>query len=218
MCAVARRALALGVADRVVVATDDERVAAAVQPIGVEAVLTDPRHPSGTDRVAEVAQLKRFREFQTILNLQGDEPLIPRAAVWGALERVRRGDHVGTAAAPLAPGSRLDANRVKVVVDETGRALRFSRVYPASGAWTCGVAILQHIGVYAYTRQALARWTAAAPGALETAEELEQLRPLELGLTVGVARLAQAAPPAIDSERDLAEAQALVYHQSRRAG
>ncbi|MGD2135461.1 MAG: 3-deoxy-manno-octulosonate cytidylyltransferase [Gemmatimonadales bacterium] len=213
----ARRALSLRLADRVVVATDDERVAAAVAPAGVEAVLTDPRHRSGTDRVAEVAQLEPYAGYATILNLQGDEPLMPRAAVRGALDRVWGGDAVGTAAAPLAPEARFDTARVKVVVDETGRALRFSRVYPASGAWACGVEVLQHIGVYAYTRQALVRWAAAPPSAGEAAEGLEQLRPLELGFPVGVARLAHAAPPAIDTERDLADAEALVHHQNRRA-
>ncbi|MGH7562043.1 MAG: 3-deoxy-manno-octulosonate cytidylyltransferase, partial [Gemmatimonadales bacterium] len=182
----------------------------AVDAAGIAVVLTSSAHRTGTERVAEVAALPEFSGFDTILNVQGDEPFVPAEAIAGALSRVRSGDDVGTAAAPLPLEWRDDPGRVKVVFDERGRALYFSRaripfVRDAGGgdppSW-------QHLGVYAYRRDALARWVRLPPTPLEEAEQLEQLRALGHGLTIGVARLTAPALPGIDTLDDLRRAEA----------
>ena len=196
---VVERVRAFGLDGPLVVATDDRRVVETVSGTGAHAVLTDPGHRSGTERVAEVARRAEFARFDIILNVQGDEPFVPAAAVTGALERVAGGDDIGTAAAPLAPGHAADPSKVKVTVDAGGHAVSFSRSFaPAS---------LHHIGVYAYRRNALLDWVAAMPTAAETGERLEQLRPLALGMTIGVARIGHEVLPGIDTEDDLALAE-----------
>jgi 3-deoxy-manno-octulosonate cytidylyltransferase (CMP-KDO synthetase) len=215
---VARRVLELDLDMRVVVASDDQRVLEAVAPLGVEGVLTDAGIGSGTERAAAVAALPAYCGGQMVLNVQGDEPFFPLEAALGAVERVRGGEPIGTAAAPLGEGEALDPNRVKVVVDGAGRALRFSRRLPASAAWTCDVDVLHHVGVYAYERRALERWVKLPPAPEELAEGLEQLRPLAHGIPVGVARIAGPVPPGVDTEADLiaAEQQADTMHQRVR--
>lgn len=197
-------------ADWVVVATDADEVARVVEEAGFEVVMTSPDHGSGTDRVAEVAAMAAFRRYDLIVNVQGDEPFLPEAALTGAIERVRGGDDVGTAAAPLDPVHLDDPARVKVVCDARGRALYFSRApipywrnpEPAPpGLWW------QHLGIYAFGREALVRWTGLGPTALEAAERLEQLRALEHGMTIGVARLDGPAPAGIDTAEDLRQAE-----------
>ena len=112
---VARRVADAGVASRVVVATDAREIAAQVERAGYEAVLTTTRPESGTERVAEVAAKKEFTEFDLVLNVQGDEPLVAAAALAGALARVAGGDAIGTAAGSLAPEHAADPSRVKEV-------------------------------------------------------------------------------------------------------
>ena len=214
----ARRALELDLEARVVVASDDARVLDAVAPLGVEGVLTSPELGSGTERVAAVAALPQFAGSEIVLNVQGDEPFFPLEAALGAVERVRSGDPIGTAAAPLAPSDLMDPNRVKVVVDETGRALRFSRVLPASGAWACQVEVLHHIGIYAYERRALEGWVKLRPAEQELSEGLEQLRPLAHDIPIGVARLAVPAPRGVDTEEDLVLAERYAETLSQRVG
>jgi 3-deoxy-manno-octulosonate cytidylyltransferase (CMP-KDO synthetase) len=209
---VARRVAGMGVAAAVVVATDADAVAGACRAAGLTAVLTDPGHVSGTDRVAEVAARAGYRAYDVILNVQGDEPLLPEEAVRGALGRVGGGDDIGTAAAPLAPALATDPARVKVVMDARGRALYFSRApipWGRDGAAPEPGGYWQHVGVYAFGRAALERWRTLAPTPLEEAERLEQLRALEHGMTIGVARLAAPAPPGIDTPEDLERAEAL---------
>jgi 3-deoxy-manno-octulosonate cytidylyltransferase (CMP-KDO synthetase) len=205
---VARRALALELGGAVVVASDHADVLAAVAPLGVRGVLTGP-HRSGTERVAEVVRRPEYAGADVVLNLQGDEPFLPRAAAAGAVGRVLAGDDVGTAAQPLAPDARRDPRRVKVEVDGRGRARRFYRT-PDAPACAHGEPTFQHIGVYAYRPATLARWVALPPTAEETTEGLEQLRPLRHGWTIGVATLADAAPHGIDTEDDLRTAEALL--------
>ncbi len=204
--------------DAAVVATDDERVAAVVRAAGLPVELTSPAHPSGTDRVAEVAARPAWQGFAPVVNVQGDEPFLPAEAVAGALARVAEGDDIGTAAAPLDPALAHDPGRVKVVTDGAGRALYFSRAaipHVRDGAAPAGT-YWQHLGVYAFGRAALARWAQLAPTALEEVERLEQLRPLEHGFRIGVARLTAPAPPGIDTPEDLLRAQAR-WHQTHEA-
>ena len=207
---VARHVEEMELADRVVVATDAEEVAQVVRAMGAEVVFTRPEHVSGTDRVAEVAAAAGFESYDVIVNVQGDEPFMPRAALVGAVARVQAGDDVGTAAAPLDPAEADDPARVKVVCDMKGRALYFSRARiphwrdggdaPAGTWW-------QHLGLYAFRRAALMRWTTLEPTPLEVAERLEQLRALQHGFTIGVALLDEPAPAGIDTPEDLRRAE-----------
>jgi 3-deoxy-manno-octulosonate cytidylyltransferase (CMP-KDO synthetase) len=203
------RLTALAVADRVIVATESEEVARAARAAGAECLLTDPGHASGTDRVAEIASRPEFRKYDVIVNIQGDEPFLPAEATRGAIGLVARGAFpLGTAAVP-APPTVLDApDVVKVVRADDGRALYFSRagipfLREGSDRSTRDAMILQHLGIYAYTREALARWVALPPHPLERVEKLEQLRPLAAGMIMGVAVLEEAAPRGIDTEDDL---------------
>lgn len=222
---VVRRVADLGRCDRLVVATDAPAVVDTVSRAGYEAILTSERHRSGTERIAEVVGRGDMAPYDVILNVQGDEPFVAGEALAGAVAEVHAGNPIGTAAGPLDARDATDPNRVKVVVDAEGRALYFSRApvpfardgRPAPGTYW------QHIGVYAYTRDALRRWVAWPPTAAEQAEQLEQLRPLHYGLAIGVARLAQPAPGGIDTAEDLAWAEQqlraqLVTRNSERGG
>lgn len=185
----------------VLVATDDQRVVEAVADTGAGAIMTDAGCGSGTERVA-AALRQGSHDVDVVVNVQGDEPLIPREAVLGAIERVSAGDDVGTAAGLLDVRLLRDPDRVKVEVDERGRARRFFRTPRAAGCpWGC--AVFQHIGVYAYRPRALARWVDLPPVASERDERLEQLRPLAYGMTIGVAALDHAPPTGVDTEADL---------------
>ena len=200
-----------GLADELVVATDSPMVAQVVERSQVRAVLTDRHHLTGTDRVAEVAARPEFAGYDAVVYVQGDEPFLAREALAGSIERVAQGDDIGTAAAPLDAGLAGDPARVKVVTDEAGRALYFSRSViphrrepsdPGDGLYW------QHLGIYAYTREALRRWARLEPSPAELAERLEQLRALHHGLTIGVARLAEPVEPGVDTLDDLRRAEA----------
>ncbi len=198
-------------ADRLVVATDAEAVVEALATTGVDTVLTRGEFASGTDRVAAVAARTEFTGYDLIVNVQGDEPFLPSAAVTGAIERVVAGDQIGTAAAPLDAAMRHDPARVKVVCDAAGRALYFSRAaipHARDPEQVATTSWWQHLGVYAYQRDALLRLTTLPPSRLERAEALEQLRALEAGMSIGVALLDRPAPPGIDTPDDLAAAEA----------
>lgn len=202
----------LDLADRIVVATDSEQVTAAVAPHGIEVVETSPDHPSGTDRVAEVASLPEFDRFEAILNVQGDEPFVAEDALRGALAQVTGGRFpLGTAAVRARADICQDPNVVKVVAADDGRAMYFSRAAipylrdRADEAQLDG-RVWQHVGVYAYSREALARWVALPPHPLELIERLEQLRPLAAGMAMGVAFLDQPLRGGIDTEADLERA------------
>jgi 3-deoxy-manno-octulosonate cytidylyltransferase (CMP-KDO synthetase) len=209
---VAERAHTFGVADRVVVATDSPEILRMVEDAGYQAALTSPHHQSGTDRVGELAARPEFLGFDPIVNVQGDAPFLPREAAVGALDQLARGFSIGTAAVPLQPRQRDDPACVKVVTDARGEARVFSRL-PVSGEvnWT-------HLGVYAFTRPALDRMTRSEPSRVELAHGLEQLRAMELGIPIGVARLSGPAGPAVDTEADLEEARAhwTLLHEATR--
>lgn len=210
---VLERVRALRVADYVVVATDSSEIADAVADAGGEAVHTAVTHPSGTDRIAEVVRAAFDGQFDVILNVQGDEPFVSGAAVRGALAQVQqRGFPLGTAAA-RAPRHVLDnPDAVKVVAADDGAAMYFSRApIPflrdgADGA-TLDAQVLHHVGVYAYTPDALAHWVVLPPHPLERIERLEQLRPLAAGLRMGVAVIEGPVRGGIDTEADLERAQ-----------
>lgn len=202
----------LGIADRIVIATESVEVGEVLERAGAEWHLTSPAHPSGTDRVAEVAAHPTFRSFDLILNVQGDEPFVADAAVRGALDLVRDGRFMlGTVAARARPEILDRPSVVKVVSADDGRALYFSRApipwlrEPEDGEIR-DANVYQHVGVYAYTRDALARWVALPPHPLERIERLEQLRPLAAGMPIGVAIVDESPAPGIDTEHDLTAA------------
>ena len=201
---VVRRVAEAALCDRVVVATDAREIAAVVERAGFEAVMTSQAPQSGTERAAEVIANQSFSGFDVILNVQGDEPLVARAALSGALACVHRGEPIGTAAGTLERHLAADANRVKVVVSPAGRALYFSRApIPFDRDGTGEVVYHQHVGVYAYTREALERWVRLAPVPEEQWERLEQLRPLLHGMPIGVALFNAPAAPGVDTADDL---------------
>ena len=213
---VVRRVHEAGVCDHVVVATDAREIAAVVERAGHEAILTSPDHESGTARVSEVIANKSFSEFDVVLNVQGDEPLVAPAALRGSVARVRGGDPIGTAAADLDRALATDPNRVKVVVDGRGRAVYFSRAaIPFDRDGRGEVVYHQHVGVYAYTRDALARWMRLPPVPEERWERLEQLRPLLAGMPIGVALVPGPAAPGVDTAEDLEHAETLIMRQLR---
>jgi len=200
-----------GLADELVVATDSPMVAQVAERSRVRAVMTDRGHRTGTDRVAEVAARPEFAAYDAVVNVQGDEPFLAREALAGSIEQLAQGNDIGTAAAPLEAELAGDPSRVKVVTDAAGRALYFSRsVIPhlREPADLSDRLYWQHLGIYAYTREALRRWAGLEPGAAELAERLEQLRALHHGLTIGVARLAEPVEPGVDTLDDLRRAEA----------
>ena len=208
------RVVGMEIADDVVVATDSPEVAAAAGAAGARVVMTRENHPSGTDRVAEVANSPEFRGYDSFVNVQGDEPFIGADAVGGALEQVASGRFpLGTAACRADAAVLAMPDVVKVVADRHGRALYFSRAaipfLRDSGDRAARDALVrQHIGVYAYTREALNRWVSLPPHPLEQSERLEQLRALADGLAMGVAVVAAAETRGIDTEEDLVAANA----------
>lgn len=221
------RVRAIGVADRVVVATDSAEVAAAMAAAGAECVITRADHPSGTDRVAEVVARPEFAGVRTIVNVQGDEPFVSAEAVLGAAAIVSSGRFaLGTAAARADAAILGDPNVVKVVAADDGRAMYFSRAAvphlrdeaDAAARRRRAAAVRQHIGVYAYTPEALAAWVALPTHALEEIERLEQLRPLAAGMAMGVALVAEPPAGGIDTEDDLVRANAAWDSAAAAAG
>jgi 3-deoxy-manno-octulosonate cytidylyltransferase (CMP-KDO synthetase) len=186
---VAERARLARHVSRIIIATDDQRIHDAVSAHGFEAAMTRVDHPNGTCRIAEVAA-NLPPDADIIVNVQGDEPLIDPAVIDALVERIRSGDEpMATIASPFAPAENAaDPNIVKVVVDQRGRAMYFSRsLIPFDRDGTGGPAPLKHVGLYAYRRAFLNQYIALEPTPCETAEKLEQLRALEHGHAIGVA-------------------------------
>jgi len=193
--------------DSVFVATDDERIAAAVRKAGGEALPTSPQAASGTDRLAEAAGSLGADVY---VNIQGDEPLMPPENIDLAVETLLAGPQreIATVAVPIAAVEASDPNVVKVVISPAGRALYFSRAripYARSGE----PAYRKHLGLYAYRADTLQRIAALPPSPLERAESLEQLRWMEAGYTVWVAEAA-ADSIGVDTPEDLARAEKLL--------
>jgi len=216
---VARRALAAG-AREAWLATDDARVAEAVAGVaGVRVAMTSPDHASGTDRLAECADIAGWDDATLVVNLQGDEPFAPASGIRAVARLLAdSGAQMATLAEPVVDADTLfDPNTVKLVQAASGDALYFSRAplpwprdafatdrgtLPAGGHW------LRHIGIYAYTAGFLRRFAAMPPGRLERIESLEQLRVLEAGHRIAVARAPEPFPPGVDTPEDLERAQA----------
>jgi 3-deoxy-manno-octulosonate cytidylyltransferase (CMP-KDO synthetase) len=209
-------------AGQVIVATDDERIAQLVRELGGEAYVTAITHASGSDRIAEVARRERWPDADLIVNLQGDEPLMPEALIdqVAALLADNPGADLATLSVPLeSVAALLDPNVVKVVTDGAQRALYFSRApIPWSRDGAQGGRLSQssyagarrHLGLYAYRVAALLRLAALPPSPLEQLEKLEQLRALEHGMDIRVGRAVVAAGPDVNTAQDLAAVAALL--------
>ncbi len=207
-------------ATSVTLATDDERIRDTALQFGADVVMTSAQHTSGTDRIAEVVRSRGLDLEDIVVNLQGDEPMMPAgvvAAVASALESAPHVD-IATAAAPVPSLAEfLDPNCVKAVCAADGRALYFSRApvpWPrdqaAHGQPTGFEGALRHVGIYGYRVRSLLQFAAWAPTALEISEKLEQLRALEHGMHIQVVRLAAAPPAGIDTPQDLERVRALL--------
>ena len=198
----------------VVIATDDERIATAARSFGAECMVTAAHHESGTDRIAEVARARAMPPEDIVVNLQGDEPLMPPEVIRQVAQALESSPDAGmaTALAPVHSLSEfLDPNCVKALRAYDGRALYFSRApvpwprdsteddLPASyaGAW-------RHIGIYAYRVSSLLQFAAWPPSTLEITEKLEQLRALERGMQIQTVLLQQTPPGGVDTPQDLA--------------
>jgi len=194
-------------AERVVIATDDERIAEAAQAFGAQVCLTAPGHASGTDRICEAAGRLGVDDSRIIVNLQGDEPRVPPALLDSVADTLRRSPHASVATAAHAietEDERDNPNVVKLVRDRLGNALYFSRSripYPRQVPSDCPV--YRHLGLYAYRFDYLRRFAARPASMLEQTEGLEQLRVLEYGDRIAVHISDTPVPPGIDTPDDL---------------
>jgi len=210
---VAERAARAQSVSRVLIATPDAAIYDVVTAWGGEAVMTSDAHRSGTDRVAEAASYLPA-EFDCIVNVQGDEPLIDPQMIDAAVTALReggKGDAVmATVSCPLPAGRESDPNVVKVVCDKNGYALYFSRSpLPFRRDTNAPYRPRQHVGLYVYRRDFLARFPAMEPTPLEQAESLEQLRVLENGYRIRVVETPNA-PESVDTPDDLARVRRLM--------
>ncbi|MFT4769757.1 MAG: 3-deoxy-manno-octulosonate cytidylyltransferase (CMP-KDO synthetase) [Glaciecola sp.] len=200
-------------ASRVVVATDDSRIASVCAEFDAECLMTNPDHASGTDRLAEVAKQLALSDDQIVVNVQGDEPLIPAKVIDQVAQNLAREEtaSIATLCEAISDVSVLcDPNAVKVVFDERGKALYFSRAsipWPRDYAWESvempAGQWFRHIGLYAYRAAFLSRYTQWQPASMETTESLEQLRALYKGEGIHVEPACEPVPGGIDTPEDL---------------
>jgi len=199
-------------AERVIVATDDDRIANAVRAFGGEVCMTGSEHPSGTDRLAEVA--RSLPDIKIIVNVQGDEPLISPDLIDAAIKPLLDDEKVemSTVAYPVADNEKWQSpNQVKVVLDRQGFALYFSR-YPIPFEREPGeqpAKRLGHAGLYVFKTETLQRIAALEPTPLEMTEKLEQLRALENGIRIKVVVHTHTSP-GVDVPEDIAKVEALL--------
>jgi len=209
-------------AREVLIATDDMLIVSAAHSFGARTIMTAPTHRSGTDRIAEVARTQGWAESDIVVNVQGDEPLIPAALIdqVALLLESNPGAQIATLATPIASLAEfMDPNAVKVVADGEGRALYFSRApipWDRDGA-TAGVVsqksfagARRHVGIYGYRVGGLRRLAALEPSPLEQQERLEQLRALENGLEIRVADSVEPPGPDVNTAADLERVSALL--------
>jgi 3-deoxy-manno-octulosonate cytidylyltransferase (CMP-KDO synthetase) len=217
---VAERALASG-AERVVVATDDERIVSASAQHGIEAIMTRADHPTGTDRLAEAASQLKLDDRAIVVNVQGDEPLLDPALIKGVAEELRAHADASIATACHViedPEEAFSPNVVKVVLDHAGYALYFSR---ATIPWARdsfaasrekiprGLPLYRHYGLYAYRVGFLRHYRSLAPAQIERFEALEQLRALWHGYRIAVRITVGTPAPGVDTQQDLDRVRAL---------
>jgi 3-deoxy-manno-octulosonate cytidylyltransferase (CMP-KDO synthetase) len=199
-------------AREVFIATDNQKIFDVAESFGASVCMTDDHHYSGTERIAQVSEQMNWPDSQVVINLQGDEPLMPASLInqCGALLDNSSAD-IATLASPLA--SRADYqnhNVVKVIINIDSNALYFSRssIPYSRREKTNKLAVqtaMHHHGIYAYRCATLRKFVAAERSTLEICEQLEQLRALSIGLKIKVARALSRPPPSVDTEQDLAQ-------------
>jgi len=209
-------------AREVLIATDDLLIVSAAHSFGAQTIMTAPTHRSGTDRIAEVARLQGWADSDIVVNVQGDEPLIPAALIdqVGAVLESNPSAQIATLATPIGSISEfMDSNAVKVVTDGEGRALYFSRApipWDRDGAAADIVSqktfsgARRHVGIYGYRVGGLLRLAALEPSPLEQTEKLEQLRALENGFEIRVADSVEPPGPDVNTAADLEHVSALL--------
>ncbi|TXI11937.1 MAG: 3-deoxy-manno-octulosonate cytidylyltransferase [Polynucleobacter sp.] len=204
---VAERALLSG-ASRVVVAVDDQSIFDACQAHGLDVMLTSNQHPTGTDRLSEVASRLQLSDDTIVVNVQGDEPLIPAELITQVAETLAQHPSADIATAALAIEDLAEVNNpnvVKVAMSQSGQALYFSRApIPFSrDPQKYHAKCFRHIGMYAYKAGFLKEFSKLAPAPIEEAESLEQLRAMWYGYTIQVLITDAAPPPGVDTAEDL---------------
>jgi 3-deoxy-manno-octulosonate cytidylyltransferase (CMP-KDO synthetase) len=201
--------------DQIVVATDDMRIAEAAFNFGAEVAVTAAGHPTGTDRIAEVA--RKLKKASMILNIQGDEPLLDPVLLQQVVRKMKANPRIPifTAATPISDEESQSEHNVKVVIDRRGNALYFSRSRIPFRRGDSDVATYKHLGIYGYRRKALLDFVRMSPGDLEKAEHLEQLRALENGMKIRVV-VSETNSIGVDTPEDAAEVERLIL--SRRSG
>ncbi|MEP5568081.1 MAG: 3-deoxy-manno-octulosonate cytidylyltransferase [Halioglobus sp.] len=208
-------------ASEVVIATDDERIEKVAQGFGAEVCMTNPDHPSGTDRLQEVATQRGWDDDRIVVNVQGDEPLIPPVLVGQVAQNLDGNAQaaIATLCEPIADVQELtNPNAVKVVFGGDGMALYFSRAtipWPREAFTGDNTTMPQgnwfrHIGIYAYRVGFLHRYVTWSPAPLEQLEQLEQLRALYNGERIHVAVASEAVPAGVDTAEDLAAVRRLM--------
>jgi 3-deoxy-manno-octulosonate cytidylyltransferase (CMP-KDO synthetase) len=224
------RALSAATVSRVVVATDDERIAGVVRGFGGDVLMTSPDHPTGTDRLAEAA---RTIDAEVIVNVQGDEPMLDPAGIDAVAKALLEEPSLpmATLSVPLrSVEEMLSPSVVKVVVDARGDALYFSRgpiphvrlgassdLRPAAEAAVARGLARKHVGLYAYRREALLRFASLPTSPLEEAEGLEQLRALHHGMRIRVVPMDGKGGVAVDTPEDLERVRALLVPEKGRS-
>jgi len=198
---------------QVVVATDDQRIADEMTSRGAQIAMTRADHASGTDRLAEVVEQLGWEENAIVVNVQGDEPLMPVANIQrvAAMLNETQGADMATLMEPLAPADAEQQSVVKVVASETGRALYFSRsTIPCYREGGMPAPLFRHIGLYAYRAGFLKTFVGWPPAAAEQSELLEQLRALANDAHIQIELAPEAVPAGVDTESDLAAVRALL--------
>jgi 3-deoxy-manno-octulosonate cytidylyltransferase (CMP-KDO synthetase) len=201
-------------AQQIIIATDHQPIIAAAQEHGFQACMTRPDHSSGTDRIAEVSAQQDWADDTIVVNVQGDEPLIPPFLISSVAQHLH--DHpdcaIATACHPIHEEAFMrNPNIVKAVLDKQGNALYFSRApipwprdaYAQNLPLPQNVTVLRHIGIYAYRASFLRAYGQLTPSIIEQVESLEQLRALYHGYKIGVTITQEAPPSGVDTQQDL---------------
>ena len=196
-------------ASDIVIATDFEKIVDVAKAHNINALMTRVNHVSGTDRIAEVAQILNWADDDIVVNVQGDEPLIDPILINQVAEHLALNLNAVMATACHAicdEASMMSPNIVKVVMDANGNAMYFSRApipYPRDDAYKQAIEAHRHIGIYAYRVGFLKKYATLAPSSLEIIESLEQLRVLQNGYKIGVAVTKYAPATGVDTQEDL---------------